>query len=136
MERAVKDEVNVCYSRVMFLGAAGVGKTSLRRSLMRQPWQSGATSTVVADLHAVRPSRWMEGGQHQWQQVTHDDEIDEIANLLAIASMSDEEAEEFVKVSSSFVAELSTQVKLQPSEVAQAKVDHFAKSVVARDSPF
>ena len=136
MEQAVKDDVNVYYSRVMFLGAAGVGKTSLRCSLMRQPWQSGATSTVVADLHAVRPSRWMEGGQHQWQQVTHDDEIDEIANLLAIASMSDEEAEEFVKVSSSFVAKLSTQVKLQPSEVAQAKVDHFVKSVVATDSPF
>ena len=136
MEQAVKDEVNVCYSRVMFLGAAGVGKTSLRRSLMRQPWQSGATSTVVADLHAVRPSQWMEGGQHQWQQVTHDDEIDEIANLLAIASMSDKEAEEFVKVSSHFVAELSTQVKLQPSEVAQAKVDHFVKSVLAIDSPF
>ena len=88
----------------MFLGAAGVGKTSLRRSLMRQPWQSGATSTVVADLHTVRPSEWMEGGPQQWQQITHDDEIDEIAKLLAIVFMSDKEAEEFIKISSNVAA--------------------------------
>ena len=72
----------------MFLGAAGVGKTSLKRSLMRQPWESGATSTVVADLHTVhaQPS-WMEGGLQQWQQVGPDDEINEIAKLLAIATL-------------------------------------------------
>ena len=111
MRKAVKDEAYVHYSRVMFLGAAGVGKTSLRRSLMRQPWQSGATSTVVADLHVVRPSQWMEGGQQQWQQVTHDDEINEIAKLLAIVSMSDKEAEEFIKVSSNVAAKPFSTVK-------------------------
>ena len=100
----MKDKANVCYSRVMFLGAAGVGKTSLRRSLMRQPWQSGATSTVVADLHTVRPSEWVEGRPQQWQQITPDDEINEIAKLLAIVSMSDKEAEDLIKVSSNVAA--------------------------------
>ena len=82
----------MCYSRVMFLGAAGVGKTSLKRSLMRQPWESGATSTVVADLHTVRPSEWVEGRPQRWQQITPDDEINEIAKLLAIATVSDKVA--------------------------------------------
>ena len=95
----------------MFLGAAGVGKTSLRRSLMRQPWQSGATSTVVADLHTVRPSEWMEGGPQQWQQITPDDEIDEIAKLLAIVSMSDE-VEGFIKISSNVAAKPFSSTKV------------------------
>ena len=111
MREAVKDEADVCYSRVMFLGAAGVGKTSLRRSLMRQPWECGATSTVVADLHTVRPSEWVEGGLQQWQQITHDDEINEMAKLLAIVSMSDKEAEELIKISSNVAAKPFSTIK-------------------------
>lgn len=72
------------YSRIMLVGSGGVGKTSLRRSLMRQPWESGANSTVVAELHSVRPVQreWVEGMEGQWKELTHDDEIDEIAHLM------------------------------------------------------
>ena len=85
-----KGEVDVAYSRVMLIGSGGVGKTSLRRSLMRQPWESGATSTVVADLHSVRPIQreWVEGMEGQWKELTHEDEIDEIAHLMVKCSAS------------------------------------------------
>ena len=81
-KQALSEGINVAYSRIMLLGVAGVGKTSLRRGLMRCPWETGATSTLVAELHSVRPVdyKWM---GEQWEEVTHQDEINELARLLA-----------------------------------------------------
>ena len=71
----------------MLLGSAGVGKTSLKRSLMKLPWEPHTTSTVISDVSCVRPFG------HQWYnmswedddklvEVTFHDEIDELAKLL------------------------------------------------------
>ena len=51
---------------------------------MRQPWESGADSTVVAELHSVRPVQreWVEGMEGQWKELTQNDEIEEIAHLM------------------------------------------------------
>lgn len=68
------------------MGAAGVGKTSLKRALMKQPWEVGASSTIIADVRQVKYG-WM-GGGHQWIEMVHEDEIDELAKLLAAVDNS------------------------------------------------
>ena len=82
-------EMDVAYGRIMLLGTAGVGKTSLKRSLMKLPWEPDTTSTSISEVSYVRPFR------HQWYnmsrknddkliEVTDEDEIEEMATLLAL----------------------------------------------------
>uniref|UniRef100_A0A1X7T856 C-terminal of Roc (COR) domain-containing protein n=1 Tax=Amphimedon queenslandica TaxID=400682 RepID=A0A1X7T856_AMPQE len=75
--------MDVAYSRVLFLGTAGVGKTSFKRSLMKLPWECNTTSTVVSDISQVRPftHKW-HTFKDQWRAVSHEDEIEELAGLI------------------------------------------------------
>ena len=88
-ERALsKEEVDVAYARVMILGTGGVGKTSFKRSLMMLPWEQKTNSTIISDVEAVRPFgyEWqtsMFEGDEKWREVTRDDELNELAQLLA-----------------------------------------------------
>uniref|UniRef100_A0A1X7SSI4 Uncharacterized protein n=1 Tax=Amphimedon queenslandica TaxID=400682 RepID=A0A1X7SSI4_AMPQE len=76
--------MDVAYSRVLFLGTAGVGKTSFKRSLMKLPWEPTTTSTVVSDISQVRPftHEWHTLNEDQWRAVSHEDEIEELAGLI------------------------------------------------------
>ncbi|XP_011408440.1 PREDICTED: uncharacterized protein LOC105315470, partial [Amphimedon queenslandica] len=75
--------MDVAYSRVLFLGTAGVGKTSFKRSLMKLPWKPNTTSTVVSDISQVRPfTREWHTFKNQWRAVSHEDEIEELAGLI------------------------------------------------------
>ena len=82
--------MDVAYGRVMLLGSAGVGKSSLKRSLMKLPWQPNTTSTIISDVSCVRPfgHDWctmsLEDTDDKWKEVTFEDEIEEMAQLLAI----------------------------------------------------
>ena len=69
----------------MFLGTAGVGKTSFKRSLMKLPWEPNTTSTVVLDISSIRPftHEWHTHAGGQWRTVTHEDEIEELAQLIS-----------------------------------------------------
>ena len=69
----------------MFLGTAGVGKTSFKRSLMKLPWEPNTTSTVVSDISSIRPftHEWCTQNKGQWRTVTHEDEIEELAQLIS-----------------------------------------------------
>ena len=69
----------------MFLGTAGVGKTSFKRSLMKLPWEPNTTSTVVSDISSIRPftHEWHTQDKGQWRTVTHEDEIEELAQLIS-----------------------------------------------------
>ena len=49
-------ELNVSYSRIMLLGSAGVGKSSLKRGLMNLPFDPKINSTIIADVQSLRPS--------------------------------------------------------------------------------
>ena len=46
-------EMDVAYGRLMVLGAAGVGKTSFKRSLMKEPWDPLVNSTIISDVHSL-----------------------------------------------------------------------------------
>uniref|UniRef100_A0A1X7TYE5 Death domain-containing protein n=2 Tax=Amphimedon queenslandica TaxID=400682 RepID=A0A1X7TYE5_AMPQE len=76
--------MDVAYSRVLFLGTAGVGKTSFKRSLMKLPWEPNTTSTVVADVSRIRPFTrgWRTLEEDQWRVVSYEDEIKELAGLI------------------------------------------------------
>ena len=69
----------------MFLGTAGVGKTSFKRSLMKLPWEPNTTSTVVSDISSIRPftHKWHTHDKGQWRIVKHEDEIEELAQLIS-----------------------------------------------------
>ena len=79
----------------MFLGTAGVGKTSFKRSLMKLPWEPNTTSTVVSDISSIRPFTHEEytNDEGQWKTATHRDEIEELAQLIsAVYFQSDSKA--------------------------------------------
>ena len=75
-------EVDVAYARIMLLGTAGVGKTSLKRSLMKLPWDKKTDSTIVCNVDCVE-LEWQKTDK-EWQKVTEEDELREMAELLAI----------------------------------------------------
>ena len=70
----------------MLLGSGGVGKTSLRRGLMRLPFEEKGNSTIVAELHSVRPIKqeMLKSGTN-WEEITNEDEIIELAQLLKLS---------------------------------------------------
>ena len=75
-------ELDVAYARIMILGPGGVGKSSLKHGLMGLPFDAKANSTIVADVQSVR-HEWAQAGD-QWREMTPEDELEELAQLLAI----------------------------------------------------
>ena len=83
------------YGRIMFLGPAAVGKTSLRHGLMNEPLPDKANSTVLAHTRPVKYS-WVKSGGHPGRYMTQVSEDDEISENLQLfhkyrASMTDAE---------------------------------------------
>ena len=71
--------------RIMFLGPAAVGKTSLQHGLMNQHLPRKADSTILAQTRPVKYS-WAKTGNssshHRWAAVTEEDEIAEEVQLI------------------------------------------------------
>ena len=137
---AMTTEVDIAYARIMLLGPAGVGKTSLVRGLKKLPFIRKSTSTQVADVRPVSYS-WSTGN---WKDVNEQDELDEVANLLATVHHDLQSVEQLIissirrvesvrvlyegnsSVSSSEVEE--GQVK----EVETTKVESYLKEAIRR----
>ena len=68
----------------MFLGAAAVGKTSLRHGLMNKHLPRKADSTILAETRPVKYTWAMTGNpaDHQWTEVTEDHEIAEMVQMV------------------------------------------------------
>ena len=68
----------------MLLGSAGTGKTSLKGSLMEEPFNPHTTSTIVSDVSSVRPfgHKWQTKKEKKWREATKEDEIEELAHLF------------------------------------------------------
>ena len=85
-ERALKEQgsADVAYARLMLLGSAGTGKTSLKHSLMEEPFNPHTTSTIVSDVSSVRPfgHKWQTMRGNKWREATDKDEIEELAHLF------------------------------------------------------
>ena len=71
--------VEVSYGRMMLLGLAAAGKTSLMLGLMNEPLPEQAESTVLASTRSIR-HYWVKTEQSYkscWAEVTIEDEIRE-----------------------------------------------------------
>ena len=80
-----KGKRNIAYGRMMLLGTARVGKSSLKRSLMKLPFECKSPSTIVADFSSVRPLiEWQAAdlGDDVFRVITVDDDLDELAQLV------------------------------------------------------
>ena len=75
----MRGSVEVSYGRVMLLGLAAAGKTSLMHGLMNEPLPDKAESTILASTQSIR-NYWVKTEQYRksyWAQVTIEDEIRE-----------------------------------------------------------
>ena len=81
-----RGKVKLAYSRVMLLGAGGVGKSSLQRGLMNQRLVE-ANSTQLADISTITLSHWAKSGnkgEEHWRSVEEDDEVHELVGLVQL----------------------------------------------------
>ena len=90
------------YGRIMLLGPAAVGKTSLRHGLMNEPLPDKANSTVLAHTRPVK-YYWVKSGKHSvcyWAEMSKEDEISENLQLFHQyrTSLTDEEKYSWVSV--------------------------------------
>ena len=81
-------QLDVAYARIMLLGPAGAGKTSLKRGLMNLPFDFKGSSTILAEIQSVRPVgyEWVKVGEEQnkhWREASADDELKELAQIFA-----------------------------------------------------
>ena len=108
------------YGRIMFLGSAAVGKTSLRHGLMNLPLPDKANSTILAETRPVKYEWAMTGGLsgRQWAEVSEEDEIAEeirIVSNLTLNQSDNEPAQE-----SHGIVPLHTEVDEHKEKVLQA----------------
>ena len=94
-EALKKGTCYVKYGRILLLGDAEAGKTSLTRDLMNEPFQEDEGRTIVADVHAVKPIRctWVKAGESYWESVNKEDEINELAHFITEVKPHEELAE-------------------------------------------
>ena len=77
-------KARVSYGRIMLLGPAAVGKTSLRHGFMNEPLPDKANSTVLAHTRPVK-HYWVKSGRHSicyWAEMSEEDEISENLQLF------------------------------------------------------
>ena len=99
----LEGELAVAYSRIMLIGSAGVGKSSLKRGLLNLPFDARMNSTIVADIQSIQPNvpslrpvglEWAMAGDEcniGWRGVTTEDEIQELAQLISVVHKQPED---------------------------------------------
>ena len=131
------EEVDIAYARIMLLGPAGVGKSSLVRGLKKLPFIQEGNSTQVADVRPISYN-WATG---DWKDVCEQDELDEVAKLLATVYHDGHDIQDTQQLVSSVksvrtlygdrssVLPASTE---QVNEVKTTKVDSYLKDAIKR----
>ena len=136
---AIAEEVDVAYSRIMLLGPAGVGKSSLVRGLKNQPFIQEGNSTQVADVKPVSYS-WATG---DWKDVGEEDELDEIAKLLASVHHDVQSTQQLLSsvqsVRTLYSGTTSSRFPVsteQVNKVKTSKVDSYLKDAITRANQY
>ena len=136
IDQVIAKEVDVAYARIMLLGPAGVGKTSLVRGLKKQPYIPEGNSTQVADVRPISYN-WTTG---DWKDVDDEAELDETAKLLATVYHNVQGAHQQLVSrvqsvrtlygNSSSLLSASTEHSLD--EVKTMKIDSYLQDAIAR----
>ena len=120
--------VNVAYSRVFFLGTAGVGKSSFKNSLMKLPWDPKANSTIISDVSCVRP--FAKGLlSEQWEAVTHKAEIEAMAHLFSAVRKAEKHRSVLVDPTDDIISPST-------NDTASNKLDSVLREIGRIDIPF
>ena len=127
--------MDVAYARLMFLGAAGVGKSCFKRSLMKEPWNPHINSTIVSDVHSLRPigREWQTLGhedEEKWKEVTEEDELNEMAELLAAVHKNRNSLNEFSSRVIAATKLFPDSHMLESTSISEEKVEEIEKSHV------
>ena len=131
----MEQEVDVAYARIMLLGAAGVGKSSFVRGLKKLPFNQEVDSTLVADVRPISYN-WTTG---DWRDANDQDELDEMAQLLANVYHNEQSAHKLVSTvtsvktlygNTSMVSSESTDQVLE--EAKTTKVESYLKNAITR----
>ena len=119
--------MDVAYSRVLFLGTAGVGKSSFKKSLMKFPWDPNTNSTIISDVSPVRPfaKEWYTSKSEQWKEVTHEDEIEAMAHLFNILNKGTTHRSRFSILVESLVNAITAPINVN----ARLKLDSILSQV-------
>ena len=128
-------ECDVAYSRVMLLGTAGAGKSSLKCGLMHLPFDSKIDSTIVADIESVSTIRPVDyqWATAEWRELSPDDELDELSQLLAHIRRRPEPLLS-IKEAVSLYPSLQSIIPLDIKKQEIARVDMFVADTVNRES--
>ena len=114
----------------MFLGAARAGKSSLKQSLMKKTFDSNKHSTIVSEVSTVRPLyEWQTTGQGDdaWKEVTNDDELDELAQLLTAAVNNSSSSTHIESASSLYSVD---HPMIDVASVSEKQIQHIEKTKV------
>ena len=127
--------MDIAYARIMVLGAAGVGKTSFKRSLMKEPYNPNISSTIVSDVHSLRPigREWQKLGhedEEKWREVTEEDELNEMAELLAAVHQNISGFNEFSSKVIAATKLFPDSHMLRTSPISREKIEEFKNSHV------
>ena len=127
--------MDIAYARIMVLGAAGVGKTSFKRSLMKEPYNPNISSTIVSDVHSLRPigREWQKLGhedEEKWREVTEEDELNEMAELLAAVHQNISGFNEFSSKVIAATKLFPDSHMLRTSSISREKIEEFKNSHV------
>ena len=129
------NEVGVAYGRVMLLGASGVGKTSLLRGLKNEQFIQKGTSTQVADVRQIHQF-WAEGyARREWKEVGEQDELDEMAKLLAAGSHDSRSAEQIISsvkelYSSSHLEAVNPEITADTSPSQAEEIEKYLQNAI------
>ena len=139
-QNAMINEVGVAYGRVMLLGPSGVGKTSLLRGLKNEQFIQYGTSTQVADVRHIRQF-WAEGyAGREWKEVGEQDELDEMAKLLAAGSHDSRSAEQIISsvksvralYSSSHLESANAEINVDSSPAQTEEIEKYLQNAIDR----
>ena len=127
--------VNVAYSRVLFLGTAGVGKSSFKNALMKLPWDPKANSTIISDVSCVRP--FAKGLlSDQWEAVTHEAEIEAMAHLFSAVSKAEKHRSVLIDPTDDVTtAPINDTARMKLDSVLSEVSNRFASSMVDQLEP-
>ena len=120
--------VNVAYSRVLFLGTAGVGKSSFKNSLMKLPWDPKANSTIISDVSCVRP--FAKGLlSEQWEAVTHEAEIEAMAHLFSAVCKNEKYRSVLIDPTDDVTYTTDDVIALPINDTASNKLDSVLRQI-------
>ena len=102
---------------------------------MKEPWNPHINSTIISDVHSLRPigRDWQTLGhkdEEKWREVTEEDELNEMAELLAAVHQNRSSLNEFSSKVIAATKLFPDSHMLESTSISEEKVKEIEKSRV------